>query len=150
MKYTLLVIDMQQWFDPKINTIVACKRTIKKAVKDKAFILFVEYYECGRTMKELLSLVENYNNIFYVIKKEDNGSKYVQLAMNHLNLPIGHIKVCGVNTDECVQQTILGLQKLYADSNIEVIANACNADEVFFHETAINLFVKRGINITNI
>jgi hypothetical protein len=134
MSYTLLVIDVQSYFEAANSRrlIRNCKREIRQAIKDKAAILLVEYDSCGRSSACIAKMVENYNRGFVIIKDDDDGSSEIFDAVNRFDLPRSRFKVAGVNTDACVQDTVTGLvnrlkRQKKKRLSIVVIADACNA-----------------------
>lgn len=131
MSYTLCVIDMQYYFGASRNAKVqnGCKKAIRKAMRDDAAILFVEYATCGRTVPTLVALTYGYKMAHLVIKTDDDGSGDIIKTIQHMKLPANHIKICGVNTDYCVLDTTRGLKESCPKSTkIEVIADACNSN----------------------
>lgn len=138
-KHTLVVVDMQSYF-PAANskkTIAKCKDLILQAGKSQSPIIFVEYFECGNTIKSLTKMADSHGDVFFVRKDKDDGSKLVKGIIKGCKLPM-NIKVCGVNTDQCVLETIRGLSKTKG-IKIEVVAEACNSDNHFYGLEKIKL-----------
>lgn len=131
MSYTLLVIDVQPYFDAANNrrVISNCKREIRKAMSDKAAIILVEYIGCGRSNSGITKMVEKYDRGFVVLKDDDDGSDEISNVIEHFKLPKSRIKVTGVNTNACVQDTVTGMVSKYANKrlSISIVADACNA-----------------------
>jgi nicotinamidase-related amidase len=129
--YTLCIIDMQDFF-VRPNTRVAnnCEREIRQAIADRAGILLVEYETCGTTIHQLTKLKEEFPHarIYHVTKTNDDGSYEILNACYKFGLDSSKIKVCGVNTDCCVYQTIIGLIARAPFITIEVVADACNSN----------------------
>ncbi len=127
--YTLVVVDMQSPFTAsrKPSVVKQCQTLIKKAVKDKAAILFVEYQDYGKTDTALTKLAKDYQRAYHVIKNNDDGSREVIKTINAKRLPKQNLRVCGVNTAYCVLATVLGLTKRLHNTKIEVVAKACNS-----------------------
>lgn len=139
MNYSLVVIDMQDYFLKNVlqkhdDIIQKCKAEIIKAINDKAQIIFLEYDGYGETISELKEIVTDhcYDKLLQVTKADDDGGDELLNALIKFNLPI-HIKVCGVNTDCCVYDTVSGflhemkgMPASYAEiSNVQVIIDAC-------------------------
>jgi nicotinamidase-related amidase len=120
MIYTLLVVDMQDCFNaansPRL--IKKVSESIKKAIKDRAHIIFLEYLDSGTTHTVLKSLVKNYQKAHFVIKRGDDGSEEVRHTLRSNRIRTKNFKVTGVNTDCCVQRTVAGLVTLIPDSKI--------------------------------
>lgn len=128
MSYTLVVVDVQKNFLKFCS--LSIKRNIsmavKKAVENKAGIVFLEFKECGRTIKPLLNRVSNYERAFIEEKSFMDGSIKVKQVIRKNKLPSSKIKVVGVYTDYCVLRTVCGLSKKFPKSKIEVIENSCH------------------------
>ena len=131
MKQTLLIIDMQDEFDtarvPRV--IKACRRELQAAIKRSDCILFVEYGSYTPTLPQLTSLVKGYDKAFFCNKPTDNGSEQVNAAVWRYNLPL-NFRVCGVNANCCVWETVFGLRGLMpGDTPFVVVADAVNAED---------------------
>lgn len=136
--YTLAVIDMQSKFLDQLTNnksiIAACNQAIKKAVEDKAYILFVEYYGYDRTIPELVSIANkgDYKNISHVKKFGDDGGRELIKTIDSFNFP-KKIKVVGINTDCCVLATVQGYLSAinyipeFNQSKVEVLTRACGS-----------------------
>jgi 3-dehydroquinate synthase class II len=86
--YTLLVIDMQDYFltswnDEERGALVkSVKEEIITAMEDSAPVVLVEYTGCGQTATSLLNTVDCYRDT-HIIRKDSNGggkklAQYVQ------------------------------------------------------------------------
>lgn len=128
--YTLVVVDMQSTFEAANNKRVRnnCKREILQAIESNASIIFVEYIGEGPTIPSLVRLTDDYDRVFIVRKSTDDGSREVRKVIKDNKLPNRQIKVCGVNTDCCVADTVWGLAHKIKSAKIEVIPEACNSD----------------------
>lgn len=131
--YTLIIIDMQPGFmaSHKSTLNENIMREIKIAKKNKQGILILEYDRklSGRTHKEILNQIRNYPFKVVVEKLNCDGCEEVleQFKEHPLFLNKNHIKICGVNTDECVNDTTVSLyEQLYKNTKIEVLADCCN------------------------
>jgi hypothetical protein len=109
------------------------KSEIKRAMKLNNHIIFVEYnqdYDFNEdaphspTLDEIYSLANNYNNKGTVIKGQNDGSCEIQEYLED-KLP-DVFRVCGVNTDACVMETVSGLVE-ETESTVQVIRKACGA-----------------------
>ncbi len=125
MKYTLAIVDMQDYFDTARErlTIQGCAEQIKLAIKNKNPIVFIEYGGCGETLEELVNLTQKYENTFFVEKSKDDGSQELKQAIREEKLP-EKIRVCGVNFECCVFDTARSLTQ---NHEITLIATAVNS-----------------------
>lgn len=125
-KYTLVIIDMQEGFYVKSRMPVtsACALEIKKAIKNDARILFVEYEGFGPTLKKLKALTKGYPKTSVIKKENDDGSYELMCAINKRKYP-KTVKITGINTSYCVHDTVSGLVAGAPLYKIEVIAKAC-------------------------
>lgn len=138
MPYTLVIIDMQDNFlaSRKESVQKDIAKQIKKAMKDRAGIIFVEYLGCGKTYSQLVDLSEDYDRSFTVYKDRDDGSKEVLNCLVDKKLPKSRLRVCGVNTQFCVRSTAVGLRDKLPKSKLQIIAKSCNSD--YGHECGLN------------
>jgi nicotinamidase-related amidase len=136
--YTLVVVDMQSSFEAANSKRVRenVKREIQRAMDNKAAIVFVEYVGQGPTIPSLVKPTDDYDRVFIVRKNDDDGSKEVSKVIRDNNLPGKRVKVCGVNTDCCVLETVNGLCSRLRSASFEVVGDACNSD--FNHLTGLN------------
>lgn len=144
MPYTLVIVDMQASFSAANNKRVRdnCKHEIIKATDKGGAIIFVEFIGCGRTIPGLVKLTDDYNRAFIVRKDDEDGSREVHKVIKDNKLPSRRIKVCGVNTDQCVLATVCGLNSLMKQTNIEVITKACNSYSNHDHESGLKYMEK--------
>jgi len=137
--YTLVVVDMQAMFPDSLGKRVQdnCKRAIRKAVKNKAAIIFVEYKGYGPTLPCLTKLAKDYKKVYHTIKDKWDGSvQSINLVTKH-NLVGSKFKVCGVYTDCCVQATVEGLSKLRPASKINLLSKACASSNSRSHNNGV-------------
>lgn len=151
--YTLLVIDMQYKFPAARNVRLrqACRREITEAMTDRAHIIFVEYVNYGRTIKSLRDLVTHYKEVSYVTKCSDNGAHALRPFLT--GSPKCDVRVCGVNTNCCVLDTVRGLKRSRwwnarrsRRRFIHVVADACNSWSSSSHDAGLKRF-KRMSNV---
>ncbi len=90
-KHTLIIVDMQPTaFSSAGNskTLTGCKRAIKKAIRNKNPVIFVEWDgKAHPTTSELTNLTDGYNRTFFVNKYEQDGSKVIVELMKRKKLP---------------------------------------------------------------
>ena len=93
--YSLLIIDMQSYFPAANNrrVISNCKREIETAMEKRAAIIFVEFNNCGPSIKSLLSLADGYDRLHFAHKDMDDGSAEVYQAITDNRLEIGRAHV---------------------------------------------------------
>lgn len=131
MSYILIVIDMQPFFVSYKGALDGCIREVSQAINDNMPIMFVEYDSYGSTTESLLELVKNnkhIGNVYRVTKYGDNGAKEIIAAMSEHGLSTKKIKICGVNTDACVERTVSGLISKLDKCKIYVMSEACNSN----------------------
>lgn len=122
---TLVIIDMQPSFSAARD-----KKTIDgvieeiKIAKNNSPVLVLEYVKHSptdlRIKKELDSIS---NQVEFITKRNDDGSDDIICACDDLELP-KNFRVCGVNIDACVWETVYGL--MCCGHWVEVVKNACN------------------------
>jgi len=147
MSYCLLVIDMQYEFlaARKRQVLHAARHMIAKAVQDRAHVVLVEYSGCGRTSPTLTRVLDtpNCNVPWHILKKyTQDGSDLVVRYLRGLKLPRKQLRVVGVNTDQCVLSTVVGLSEKLPRSKIEIISEACNSDSRKGHLTGLEQMAK--------
>lgn len=138
MPTTRIVIDMQPTFSaanlPDVVAGVAHEITAGRAAGDH--ILFLEYKGMGPTHRGLLDLVKGYSRSYRVVKAEDDGSSKIVWAIDRYDLPCDHFRLCGVNTDCCVQSTIYGLlhdrAHVFPNLRIELVKAACGTARTLY------------------
>jgi nicotinamidase-related amidase len=126
-KHTLVVVDMQpSWFTDagKDKVIAGCKRAIKKAMRNKNPIIFVEWDgDRHPTTPKLTDLTDGYKRAFTVAKACQDGSPQVVGLIEKKRLPKRVVRVCGVNTTACVLSTVGGLREKL-NSTLHVLEDA--------------------------
>lgn len=130
MKRTLVIIDMQSGFHTANahRTISNVIKQVKRAKKFKENILVVEYlphvnYEATRP--EIMRSIGSYPHI-KVYKYRDDGSQPILEACKYHSYPTDIFRVCGVNTNACILDTLKGLFRRNKTSKLEVVPAACN------------------------
>lgn len=139
--YCLIIIDMQDEFEsskhPALNTNIS--KQIRKSMEYGFPIVFVKYSGSGPVNHNLLNLVNNYDNKHFVTKDEDDGSPALRGFFRRTtfrsffgknpSVYSRNLVVCGVNTNCCVQETVLGLiNGSIFPIRITVPVNCCNTD----------------------
>ena len=119
---------MQKYFTTSLHrpTIVGCQREIKKAIKNRNPILFVEFNSYGTTMPALTRLTKDYSKTRQVIKYRDGGGREVYDTLLHNKFHYKTLRVCGVNTSYCVYSTVSELSQKWGILDIQVVKEAIN------------------------
>jgi nicotinamidase-related amidase len=150
MQYSLIIVDMQKEFHAsRFNRVQRNIRTeIRKAIKDEAPILFVEYDCYKPTIPSLTKPVKevSYKKAFHVRKARNDGSQEIDKALRKNKLPRKYLRIMGINTDCCVLETIEGLDGIFQKNyRIEVVADACDSE--FSHEEGLSDLRKISSNV---
>lgn len=131
--YALVIVDMQPKFKASndIRCIANCVREVRKAIECGATIIVLEYSRRGnerghKTHEAIRKLVQAYENSFFIIKNEDDGSHAIYAQDVKLDPDNLHFRLCGVNLGACVRSTAIGLREYFPDAHIEIIADAVN------------------------
>jgi len=125
---TLVIVDMQPVFkaSQNPNTIIAVTHEIMVAKQNNHAIMIVEYARSGRTHVGFDELLKGYPHKARISKRDDDGSKEIVKALSRRNFPMQILRVCGVNADCCVYQTVTGLIEKLNKTQVEVVKKACN------------------------
>jgi nicotinamidase-related amidase len=140
MSYTLVVVDLQPYFLRKLSSlkvVSSAAKLVKKAVSDKAEIIYLEYNGYGKTTKTINKLTVGYPNKKTLMKSADSGAHV-------LNKHIKSKKVifCGINTPYCVYSTVKDfLYYSYIDKN-KVIVDLKACDSSVNHEVGVQWFAE--------
>jgi len=133
MSYILTIIDMQPLFPAarSKSVLLNCQFEIGMAINNNAHIIFLEYEGCGNTIKFLNYLPNkiNYSKTYKTIKKINDGSGSILSLMRKKKIPRTDFRVCGINTDCCVFETVGGLdRKLPKGLKVKVVKKACGSE----------------------
>lgn len=127
---TLLVVDPLLG-EPAANdpeVLAAMVRQVKLARRQGWAVLFLstEPWRRGDVRPCLTEPLAGYSPRWFTkVKAFDNGALEVRDACFDFNYPTGFFRICGVNTDLCVQSTTGGLLKLFPQAGFRVIKEAC-------------------------
>lgn len=138
--HTLVIIDMQGGFKasksrPTIRSII---QQIRLSKSYNWPIVVVEFEEFGKTLYTLRRELEGYDKVRYVTKDKEDGSDEIYGALRELTKCL-NLRICGVNTDQCVYSTVRGL-RMYEKYRINVWSPGTNSEES--HEHGIYLCSK--------
>lgn len=133
MQPTLVIVDMQSEFEAAMNpdVVVGVTQEILKAKEYGSPIILLEYEGCGRSHHGFLNLLKNYRRKASVKKVDDDGSTEVIRTIRRRCFNPFHIRVCGVNSDACVQDTVVGLLHKLTHTKVEVVKQACGTAGLF-------------------
>jgi len=128
---TLIIVDMQPYFGGSQEPwlIDNIQREIRSAKKCGDGIIILEYEGCGRTDKRVLRTLGKYPKGLVRYKDDCDGSEIAVETMEARKFDTTKVKIVGVETDACVEATIMGLSYLLPSADIILVADACN------HET---------------
>jgi GTPase Era involved in 16S rRNA processing len=125
-------------------------KEIKKARENSQGILVLEFItnECNKTHKAIIDPLRNYPFKKIVEKKDCDGSEEIMEQLRkHSFFNKTHLKICGVNTDECVADTVNTLSE-FDDIEIEVLPECCNTDHSTVGESFDAIYLHRdNVNI---
>ncbi len=132
--YVLCIIDMQPVGFDNSNLIVEnVIQLVREAIVNKAFIVVAQFKRCGETHINIINEIQTYPYKEYIWHNKNDKSKPIQEILNSLNILVRQIKVCGVNTEYCVKDTVHGLSKKF-HIPIKVIENACHGTDLIITE----------------
>jgi len=129
-KTVLVIVDMQYDFSASSNqrTISEIMRQIDLAKRRKSPIVFLEYKHEGETIEELMDYaLEDYEEVYQIEKEDDDGSLELCWGFAEFDLPFTHLRICGINTDACVADTVRGLIRDYPEVKVEVVKKGCHS-----------------------
>ena len=101
---------------------------IEQAKQKQCAIVLVKMLSEGSIDVRILEATQGYNKIAQVGKRYSDGSTGVKRAIIKHNFPKACLRVCGVNTDECVADTVKGIATTWPKSKIEIAREACNSN----------------------
>lgn len=125
---TLVIVDMQPVFSASTNpdTVIAVTNEILMAKQNNFPIMIVEYERSGRTHSGFDTILRGYRHKARIKKADDDGSQEIVRALLRRKFPQSHLRICGVNTDACVSDTVYGLLLKLHTTRIDVVKRACN------------------------
>lgn len=146
-KYTLVIIDVQPRFiaaKGNKKLIKKIKKEIAQAIKLGNHIMFIWLTCSGRITPALKAAVCGYDNVSVVGKSKQDGGQEVLAALPAKT----HIRFCGVNTNQCVRDTVITVAKLLPKRfKIEVVADGCASYFTNHHTQALD-YMATHRNIT--
>lgn len=133
-----LSIDLQPDFlaSSKSSVIRAAQEEVKRAIRFKYGIVFLEYdlnygnyIKSSGTWDSIKDLAKGYPNQTTVLKTDDDGGHEVLSAAEANKFNLNKVRVCGVNTDMCVHDTVSTLSTLSPSSKIFIRKDGCNSSK---------------------
>lgn len=124
----LVVVDMQEGFEATkhggvLDAVVAL---VTEAVRANTPIILLRYAGHGPIYARIRQEVEGYALVAEAVKRRMNGADLVAAICRQEGWDGSVIKLCGVNTFECVASTAENLVIELPDSIVEVQPKACN------------------------
>lgn len=124
----LVVTDMQTGFeatkhDGVLDAVVAL---VAEAVEANVPVILLRMAGHGPIHDRILKLVDGYALCAREVKSKMSGADLVAAICRHNGWDASVIKLCGVNTFECVASTAENLVAELPDSIVEVQPKACN------------------------
>jgi len=131
---TLVIIDAQPFYvdfqrkngdNEYINNIV--DNIVKKVIEFKNNrwpIVCVEFDPDvnGETIYDISKELNNYYLSFWARKEQRDGSNDIYKLINNLGLP-KDLFVCGLYSNQCVRDTVVGFLKMSSDIKITILNN---------------------------
>ncbi len=124
----LVVIDMQKNFTADAGLIQVVEREIMLAVQSQTTVVIVDYKFCGDVHESLLDAAQlevGSDLRFAVTKNDDNGAAEILGACRRRGISLDYLRICGVNTNACVQDTTMALAHQLPRSRVELLGYAC-------------------------
>jgi nicotinamidase-related amidase len=132
--YVLCIIDMQPvGFDNSNLIIDNVLQLVREAIVDNAFIVIAQFKRCGDTHVNLINAMQKYPYKEYIWHNKNDKSKPIQEILSSRNIFVRQMRICGVNTEYCVKDTVHGLAKKF-HIPIKVIEKACNGTDRIIEE----------------
>jgi len=147
--YCLCIIDMQSafsWAGRDPNTLSSVLELIRIAKEDKAYIFDIKLNNCGDVFPEIMELIKDYDRITHLTAYHNSKCSVILDEIRTKNIGTDSIKVCGVNTNACVLETVRDLVKEYKN-DIVVVLDACNG---YNHKSGIDSILALSENNANL
>ncbi len=126
----LVVMDMQPGFKAAEDAITQwfVKQEITRAREEGRPIIIVEFdaHEMGETFDSIKALIEGYDRAVIIPKSQDDGSTEIFNACEKNNFSTASFRMCGVNSDACLLESIQMMAEKLPMCRITVVQDACN------------------------
>jgi len=135
----LIVMDMQTGFLSAQNPglITRVNGLICESMNANQIILLVHYIGQGHTLSSIRKQVKHYEHVYYVWSFSDDKCKDILVDHGHVK----EWKICGVNIDVCIFQTIDGFHNWAPDTHICLVPDACGAYNPEDIDASVHLMV---------
>jgi len=150
---TLVCIDMQTRFYASDEVLGPCLEEVDTATGSGNPVILVTFHGPQDLHPQLLPYLR-YEKVYLVDKEDVSGGLEVDQIVRNFDLPTS-LRVCGIETNCCVKETILELLDFQGYHSIEVAAHACaNSgrspwDRRRNHLKALDELAKLGVMIQN-
>ena len=111
-----IMVDMQEFFLKEYpqwrhQVTEAVRQRLRVAIREKRYIVLVEFAGQGRTLDTLLAELQGYDpkRVIRVTKTGADGSEEILAACAELNLAFDVTEVCGIYKNGCLLQTVKSL-----------------------------------------
>ena len=141
---TVVIVDMQVYFPACDRTANGVVRLLEQARKQGWAVVLLEHAGWSITDFRLLQELGKFDAEHLKLcalrtKRIWDGSEQVANACAELGLPTERFLFGGVNTHECVQDTVVGLENRLPQCRIDVVAEACGCETPYgwsqFHKS---------------
>ena len=134
----LCVIDMQPYYKASHPALQNVIREIRCAKAEGMPIILVKMLNPNKDdpdpvsrweteiFEEIELELETYDKVMRAGKRNCDGSGAVLRALRRHGYHLANLRVCGVETDACVEATVCSLSRQMRTTIIEVIMDACN------------------------
>lgn len=120
-KDAVVIIDVQPEFSAASGVVKDCISLVQKASKLSIPVVFVEFG--GETYPDIVKHIRRYRRL---VKKYQNGASVLSPVLKRMK--VDHIYVAGVNIDQCVHDTVLGLMHAIPYLRASLVKPACDTD----------------------
>ena len=100
------------------------RQELLRAKKHNYGVILLQYEKHGPTLMQITSGIKHHK-VTPVWKNSDDGSIEILDTAFAEGYNVDVIRICGVNTDLCVLQTVLGLRKFSPESKILIRKDGC-------------------------
>lgn len=128
---TLLIVDLQDGFEAARYAVPGALLEIQKAKLNKEKVIFACFKGFGNIIKDLIIKCAELELQWFRVLKSQNSAYRSLIDSNLLSLE-ETIRICGVNTDYCVKETINDLVRNHFE--VEILLHACFSHELTFDE----------------
>lgn len=138
---TLLIIDLQESFNPDPDVIKNTFKHITQAVLNNWGVVVLEYEGHGLTHPHIRKALRSYPFAHTATKNDDGGAnEFLEVAIKN-QLPLDEIYVAGVNRGYCVLETVKSL--IAQKYRVKVIEEATWSS----HEPMMELMWLRDVGV---